>query len=118
MKIKLSGSAAQVSGVLAPGVLLTLSILRLNSVPEPDSGVKSMREGRQAERPNRSWSRQNVRRHVPIPGGESSFLHKQRAGEGADRLVKGEITLEANVTEACVDVRDRHRLEEDGGEGN
>ena len=29
MKIKLSGSAAQVSGVLAPGVLLTLSILRL-----------------------------------------------------------------------------------------
>ena len=29
MKIKLLGSAAQVSGVLAPGVLLTLSILRL-----------------------------------------------------------------------------------------
>ena len=41
MKIKLLGGAAQVSGVLAPGVLLTLSILRLKSVPEPDRGVKS-----------------------------------------------------------------------------
>ena len=66
-----------------------------------------MREGRHAERPNRSRPRQNVRRHVPIPGGESSLLDKQRAREGADRFVKGEITLEANVVEACVDVRGR-----------
>ena len=41
MKIKLSGGAAQVSAVLAPGVLLTLVMFRLNRVPEPDSGVKS-----------------------------------------------------------------------------
>src|SRR3984893_19471683 len=41
MKIKLFGSAAQISGVVAPGVLLTLSILTLNSVPDPFSGVKS-----------------------------------------------------------------------------
>jgi hypothetical protein len=41
MKIKLSGSAAQTNGLVLPGVLLTLSILRLNSVPEPFNGVKS-----------------------------------------------------------------------------
>jgi hypothetical protein len=42
MKIKLSGSAAQVSGVLAPGVLLTLSILNSYNVPDPDKGMKSL----------------------------------------------------------------------------
>ena len=42
MKIKSFGGAAQVSGVLAPGVPLTLVILRLNRVPEPESGVKSV----------------------------------------------------------------------------
>ena len=41
MKIKLSGSAAQVSGVLAPGVLLTRSILNSYSVPDPDRETKS-----------------------------------------------------------------------------
>lgn len=42
MKIKLSGGAAQTNGLIAPGVLLTLSILRLSSVPDPASGVKSL----------------------------------------------------------------------------
>src|SRR3984893_18972663 len=41
IKKKLFGSDAQVSAVLAPGVLLTLVMFRLNRVPEPDSGVKS-----------------------------------------------------------------------------
>ena len=38
---KVVRGAAQVSAVLAPGVLLTLVMFRLNRVPEPDSGVKS-----------------------------------------------------------------------------
>src|SRR5438067_8319837 len=41
MKIKLFGGATQVSAVLAPGVLLTLVMFRLNRVPEPASGVRS-----------------------------------------------------------------------------
>src|SRR5204863_6597025 len=41
IKIKSFGGAAQVSAVLAPGVLLTLVMFRLNRVPEPESGVKS-----------------------------------------------------------------------------
>ena len=41
MKIKLLGGWAQTNGLMSPGVLLTRSILRLNSVPDPDSGVKS-----------------------------------------------------------------------------
>ena len=41
MKIKLSGSGFQTSGLTAPGVLLTLIMFRLNRVPEPESGVKS-----------------------------------------------------------------------------
>src|SRR5215831_15552106 len=41
MKIKSFGDAAQVSAVLAPGVLLTRVMFRLNKVPEPESGVKS-----------------------------------------------------------------------------
>ena len=41
IKIKLFGGATQVSAVLAPGVLLTLIMFRLNRVPEPESGVKS-----------------------------------------------------------------------------
>jgi hypothetical protein len=39
MKIKLFGSGFQTSGLIAPGVLLTLSILRLKSVPIPFNGV-------------------------------------------------------------------------------
>ena len=39
MKRKLSGAGSQSNEVEAPGVLLTLSILRLNSVPDPFSGV-------------------------------------------------------------------------------
>ena len=41
MKIKLSGAGAQTKGLISPGVLLTLSILRLKSSPDPFSGVKS-----------------------------------------------------------------------------
>ena len=41
IKIKSFGGAAQVSAVLAPGVLLTRVMFRLKSVPEPESGVKS-----------------------------------------------------------------------------
>ena len=41
MKMKLFGEAAQVSAVLAPGVLLTRVMFKLNRVPEPESGVKS-----------------------------------------------------------------------------
>ena len=41
MKINPSGAGFQTSEVIAPGVLLTLSILRLKSVPIPFSGVKS-----------------------------------------------------------------------------
>src|SRR6266404_7272375 len=41
IKRKLFGGAAQVSAVLAPGVLLTLVMFRLNRVPEPESGVES-----------------------------------------------------------------------------
>src|SRR5205807_5572655 len=36
---KLFGEAAHVSALLAPGVLLTRVKFKLNSVPEPDSGV-------------------------------------------------------------------------------
>ena len=41
MKIKLFGSGCQVIGVVSPGLLLTRSILRLKSSPDPFSGVKS-----------------------------------------------------------------------------
>jgi hypothetical protein len=41
MKIKLSGSGFQTNGLIAPGVLLTLTILRLHNVPDPFIGVKS-----------------------------------------------------------------------------
>ena len=55
MKVKLSGSAAQVSGVLAPGALVTLSILRLNSVPDPSIGVELSEKA-------------NIRRVLSVPG--------------------------------------------------
>lgn len=42
MKIKLSGSGFQTNGVASPGVLLMRVMFRLNSVPEPESGVKSL----------------------------------------------------------------------------
>ena len=41
MKIKLSGAGFQTNGLIAPGVLLTLTILRLNNVPDPFNGVLS-----------------------------------------------------------------------------
>lgn len=41
MKKKSLGDAAQISGVLAPGVLLTLTKFSWNKFPEPESGVKS-----------------------------------------------------------------------------
>jgi hypothetical protein len=40
-KIKLSGAGFQTNGLIAPGVLLTLTILRLNNVPDPFNGVMS-----------------------------------------------------------------------------
>ena len=40
MKKKLSGGGCQLKGLTAPGVLLTLSILSSNKVPDPSSGVK------------------------------------------------------------------------------
>ena len=40
-KIKLSGAGFQTNGLVAPGVLLTLTILRLNNVPDPFKGVLS-----------------------------------------------------------------------------
>ena len=41
MKTKLAGAGAQAKGLVSPGVLLTLSILRLKSSPDPFSGVAS-----------------------------------------------------------------------------
>ncbi len=41
MKTNSCAPAAQINGLMSPGVLLTRSILRLNSVPDPFSGVKS-----------------------------------------------------------------------------
>ena len=41
MKKKLSGSGFQTNGLVSPGLVLTLSIFRLNSKPDPFSGVKS-----------------------------------------------------------------------------
>ena len=41
MKTKLFWSGSQTNGLVLPGVLLTRSILRLKSVPDPLSGVKS-----------------------------------------------------------------------------
>ena len=40
-KTKLSGAGFQTNGHIAPGVLVTLTSLRLNNVPEPFSGVMS-----------------------------------------------------------------------------
>ena len=39
MKRKLSGAGRQTNGLISPRVLLTLSILSSNSVPDPLSGV-------------------------------------------------------------------------------
>ena len=41
MKTKLAGSGFQTNGLIAPGVLFTLTILRLNNVPDPFIGVLS-----------------------------------------------------------------------------
>ena len=41
MKIKLSGDGCQTNGLIAPGVLLTLSIRTSKSVPDPVRAVKS-----------------------------------------------------------------------------
>ena len=55
MKIKLSGAGFQTRVLVAPGVLLTLSILRLNNVPVPFSGVKS-------------FEKADMRRVLVVPG--------------------------------------------------
>jgi hypothetical protein len=41
LKIKLFGGGRQTKGLVSPGVLLTRSILKLNNVPAPFSGVSS-----------------------------------------------------------------------------
>jgi hypothetical protein len=56
MKIKLSGSGFQTNGLIAPGVLLTLTILRLNNVPEPFNGVTP------------SFDKAETRRVFSVPG--------------------------------------------------
>jgi hypothetical protein len=55
MKMKLSGAGFQASVLVAPGVLLTLRNLRLNSVPIPFSGVKS-------------FEKAEMRRVLVVPG--------------------------------------------------
>ena len=55
MKIKSSGAGFQTSVLVSPGVLLTLSILTLNSVPDPFSGVKS-------------FEKADMRRVLVVPG--------------------------------------------------
>ena len=55
MKIKLFGSGFQTSVLVSPGVLLTLSILTLKSVPVPFSGVKS-------------FEKADMRRVLVVPG--------------------------------------------------
>ena len=78
MKIKLSGAGFQTKGLISPGVLLTLSILRLNSNPDPFSGVKSSEKADIRRNPGRrARSVQNVCGNVPVVGGESSCRHKR-----------------------------------------
>ena len=55
MKKKLSGAGFQTNGLVSPGVLLTLSILRLKSSPDPFSGVKSSEKA-------------DMRRVLSVPG--------------------------------------------------
>jgi hypothetical protein len=55
MKIKLSGYGCQTNGLVAPGVLLTLTILRLHNVPDPFSGMKS-------------FEKADMRRVLSVPG--------------------------------------------------
>ena len=55
MKIKLFGAGFQTSVLKSPGVLLTRSILRLNSSPDPFSGVKS-------------FEKADMRRVLVVPG--------------------------------------------------
>ena len=55
IKIKLSGAGLQTSGLVSPGVLLTLSNLTLQSVPIPFSGVKSSEKA-------------DIRRVLVVPG--------------------------------------------------
>ena len=45
----------QINGLMSPGVLLILSILRLNSAPDPFSGVKS-------------FEKADMRRVFSVPG--------------------------------------------------
>ena len=56
IKRKLSGDGRHVSVVFAPAVLLTLSILKLNSVPDPLSGVTP------------SFTKADMRRVFVVPG--------------------------------------------------
>ena len=55
MKMKLSGAGFQTSALVSPGMLLTLSILTLKSVPDPFNGVKS-------------FEKAEMRRVLVVPG--------------------------------------------------
>jgi len=55
MKKNWSGATFQTNGLVSPGLLLTLSILRLKSVPDPLSGVKSSEKA-------------DMRRVLSVPG--------------------------------------------------
>jgi hypothetical protein len=54
-KIKLCGAGFQTNGLVAPGLLLTLTILRLNNVPDPFNGVLSCEKA-------------DMRRVLSVPG--------------------------------------------------
>jgi hypothetical protein len=56
IKRKLSGDGRQLRAVFAPAVLLTLSILKLKSVPDPFSGVTP------------SFTKADMRRVFVVPG--------------------------------------------------
>ena len=119
---KVIGAGCQTNGLVAPGVLLTLSILRLKSVPDPFSGVKSSEKA-------------DMRRVLSVPGPvlrmfEETFQLPPPVSPAACTCGVAKVTtaeskvksaLEANVIKAaCGGVYERggHRLNDNGGDGN
>ena len=77
LKRKLFGDGLHTNEVVSPGVVLTLTILRLNSVPEPVE--RRAASGRYVQSLNRAWSGiDNGSRNGPAGGGESSWLRRRR----------------------------------------
>ena len=112
MKMKLSGGAAQINCVVG-AALLTLVILSSNNVPDPESGVRSSENADMRSVLIGPGPGQDVRRHVPVIGGESSVLHRL-ALEGDHSFVEGEITLESNQLVLRIDGRRGHLGDEVG----